>query len=288
MQNQHKLITLIQSENDFIRFTRLVESMSKYGGDIQEAEWLIFSTWGQFPGYEFQWKGNWTYEFPGSYPARLRYPFADKVSAFAKAEMYASGEDVSLVWINPECLFFQPPDMFMLNGEHKAAVRPVHHVNIGSRSGEEMDPFWRGIYDRMGLDEAPFTMRSFLDLEEIRPYYNTHAFSIRSGAGIGKMWQEIYSELVLDEDFQASGCQDIRHKIFLHQAVLSTLLARELKEESIFLLPDTYNYPLNLHEQVPDRLRPARIDELVSVVYEEEDDLKTFQIDRILPDLLDG
>lgn len=57
--------------------------------------------------------------------------------------------------------------------------------------------------------------------------------------------------MVTDEAFQAGPCRDELHRIFLHQAILSTLVAKQLDWERVRLLPPEYNYPLNLSDR-PD------------------------------------
>ncbi|MBS3783950.1 MAG: hypothetical protein KGY78_05870, partial [Anaerolineae bacterium] len=69
--------------------------------------------------------------------------------------------------------------------------------------------------------------------------------------------------------FQAGPCSDALHKIFLHQAILSTLVARELAWERVRLLPPEYSYPLNLLDEIPPARRPATLNRLVTAVYEE-------------------
>lgn len=75
-------------------------------------------------------------------------------------------------------------------------------------------------------------------------------------------------KLVDDEDFQANSCHDEKHKIFLHQAVLSTLIASELDKDRICILSPDYIYPYNLHEFVPSHRKAKSLNELVSIYYE--------------------
>jgi hypothetical protein len=75
--------------------------------------------------------------------------------------------------------------------------------------------------------------------------------------------------LVTDEAFQAGPCANELHKVFLHQAILSTLVARDLDWERVRLLPPEYNYPLNLLEEMPPHLKVPALNSLVNAVYED-------------------
>jgi len=260
----------------------LDKTLQHVGGPLIEVPWWILTT-GTNPSYEITLNHpavRWlTVEIE---PEIAGYIFSPKVSAFAQAERLCSGEDVSLVWLNPECLVIQPPVEYFLSDQADAAFRPVHHRNIGSPVQEPMDPFWEGVYSAVNFKETGFTVRSFADEIDLRPYFNTHAFSLRSSMEVGQAWLETFRKLVLDQEFQESACQDIAHKIFLHQAVLSLVITSQIKPERIRLLPPTYNYPLNLHSQVPEPKRPGSIDDLVTAVYEEEADLQILPGDATL------
>jgi hypothetical protein len=52
---------------------------------------------------------------------------------------------------------------------------------------------------------------------------------------------------------------------------LSTLVASRLEPAQVRILPPNYNYPYNLHQQVPDDRRVAALNELVCFAYEERD-----------------
>ena len=65
-------------------------------------------------------------------------------------------------------------------------------------------------------------------------------------------------------------CADIPHQVFLHQAVLSALLVRDIPNNALRILPPEYSYPLHLHARVPTEKQPRAIEELTTPVYEEE------------------
>lgn len=61
---------------------------------------------------------------------------------------------------------------------------------------------------------------------------------------------EQFEQLVCNQQFQETACQEERHQIFLFQAVLSALVDLSLDEQRIRILPPTYNYPYNLQGQI--------------------------------------
>ena len=197
-----------------------------------------------------------------------RYFYADKVYACAQAESLAPPEIQSLVWLTPECLFIQPPTLFDLALEFDAAVRPVHIKNVGLLAEEPVDEFWKQVYEIAGVDDIQTTVESFIDRQHIRAYYNSAAFAVNPSIGLFSRWFECFETLVRDQSFQAKTCQDERHQIFLHQAILSTLLSTMLDPDRLRILPPEYVYPYNLHQDVPHERRAAILNDLVCIYYE--------------------
>jgi len=197
------------------------------------------------------------------------YPFRDKVQASAQAEAMAGPTVRSLVWLSPSCLIVRPPALFDLAPPLAAAFRTVHHRNIGSLAHEPLDAFWTGVYGAVGLGDAPYTVESFADRWEIRPYFNTLCFAIDPTRGLCRAWATRFEELVADRAFQEGPCQDPLRRVFLHQAVLSALVAKELERQEVRLLPPEYSYPLHMHDEVPPERRARALNDLVCAAYED-------------------
>lgn len=251
-----------------------VESLRAFGGLLRNSPvWLFLPdpdlTPPTLPGLD-----DVDY-LPLAIPEACRaYPFAAKVAACARAEALAGPEIGSLVWLSLDTLIVNPPLLFDLApaaGKPAAdvAFRPVHHRNIGSPVAEPLDPFWQAVYRALAMDEAPYTARSFADDQILRPYFNSHCFAFNPATGLARKWWAHFEALVADEAFQAGPCQDRLHQIFLHQAILSTLVARMLPRERVRLLPPEYNYPLNLLHELPPARRVPVLNRLVTAVYED-------------------
>ena len=246
---------------------RFIISLRRFGGSLKDSPvWVIAASPDTadelaFAGVEI-------------FPSEIDLPdylLSGKVAACAQAEAMAGSDISDLVWVHPGSLFFNPPDLFNLDLPEPvdAAFRPVHIRNVGLLTSLPLDPFWSAIYQAVGLKDAPYSVESFVDEMVIRPYFNTHIFAVRPDKGLMQAWWSLFQKMIQDRAFQSSTCKDTLHRLFLHQAILSALLVMELPEGKLRMLPPTYNYPLELHRQVPSEKRPERLDDLVCAVYED-------------------
>lgn len=265
------------------KLARLVlDSLRTFGGRLADCPVWIFlldpdNVPRAFPGIhgvEFH-----PLKIPAGYP---NYPFIEKVYACYQAEAMATQNINSLIWLNLDCLIVNPPVLYELSPAIDAAFRPVHHRNVGSPINEPPDDFWDGIYQVLEIDEVLFTVESFADQQILRPYFNTHNFSVRPQKGIFQAWWDYFNRMINDTEYQSKACSDPLHQIFLHQAILSGLIMKMLDFDRIRILPATYNYPLNLQDEIPAERRVDVINQLVTPVYEDisihPHDLKDFKV----------
>jgi hypothetical protein len=252
------------------RMARIViESLRTFGGPLRDCPvWAFLPDPARVP-----------YALPGlervhRFPLAVEescppYPFAEKVYACARAEEMAGPEIRSLVWLSLDCLIVNPPLLFDLGPSADAAFRPVHHRNVGSPAHQPPDDFWQAVYRALEVSDVPHTVESFADGQTLRPYFNAHCFAFNPAAGLGRAWWAHFKAMVSDEAFQAGPCRDELHQIFLHQAILSTLVPKLLAWERVRLLPPEYNYPLNLLAEIPPDRRATTLNSLVNAVYED-------------------
>ena len=265
--------TLVRSIETGRRLRLLLDSLNAFGGRFSRVPvWVFWSSdydpTGLMVEYAEQNGVAWMpLEGEESLP---QYYFGRKVLACDQAEEIAAGKVRSLVWLDPSCLVIQPPALFDLQPGLDAAFRPVHIRNVGSLAAEPLDGFWEPVYRAIGMKEAPFTIQSFVDGQIVRPYFNTGLFAIDPAKGLLRLWLEGFKTLVADQKFQTGPCQSELHRIFLHQAVLSTLVAKLLPVERIRILPPEYSYPLHLQREIPDERRSKTLNSLVVAVYEDE------------------
>jgi len=246
----------------------LVDSIQTFGGEMSGCAIWVFATDPQ--NEPCRDLGNSQVEvFPLPVPEVIEhYPFGDKVLACARAEAMAPAEVQSLIWLDLDCLVVQPPLLFDLGAEFDAALRPVHLRNVGLPPSEPLDLFWSGIYAAIGVEDVHSTVVSFVDRQRLRAYFNSHGLAVRPALGLFQRWYELFERLVCDDTFQAAACSDERHRIFLFQALFSALVASSLDAQRIRILPATYNYPYNLHDQVPEDRRVTALNDLVCFTFE--------------------
>jgi hypothetical protein len=252
----------------------VIESLRAFGGPLRDCPvWAFLIDPDRLPealnGLEGVHRVPLAIE--GAFP---RYPFVEKVAASAQAEAMAGPDIRSLVWLSLDCLIINPPLLFDLGpsagvGPADVAFRPVHHRNIGSPAHEPADDFWQGVYRAVEVGDMPHTVESFADGQTLRPYFNTHCFAFNPALGLGRAWWTVFKAMVSDQAFQAGPCRDELHQIFLHQAILSTLVAKRLDWERVRLLPPEYNYPLNLLDEMPPDRRAPVLNSLANAVYED-------------------
>ena len=122
-----------------------------------------------------------------------RFPFTGDAEAAAIAESRALGRANALAWLNPNTLVLREPRGFLLPDGKVLGYRPVHHTNVGSRYGEPLDPFWTLIYRFCGVPgDRVFPMRTHVDGEVLRPYFNAGCHATRPGRGLLRAWRDAF------------------------------------------------------------------------------------------------
>jgi hypothetical protein len=265
-----RFLVLVRSPEGERRTRLLIESLRAFGGRLKDCPVWVFlpdpdRVSDALPGIVG------VHAIPLAMEDEFQhYVFAHKVYACAQAEERAVREGVrSLVWLSPDCLVVCPPLLFDLAPAFDAAFRPVHVKNVGLLVDEPLDDYWAAIYGAIGIPDPAYSVESFVEGYELRPYYNSHLFSIDPARGVLRTWWEFFKTLVSTRDFQQGPCRDEAHQVFLHQAVLSAVLAKLLAVERILLLPPEYSYPLHFQGRVPQARRAQRLNDLVCPVYEE-------------------
>jgi hypothetical protein len=266
-------ITLVHSNEGSQRLHLLIDSLRAFGGQFGQAPVWIFYCHDYDPtelATEYPETGEVAWIPLVDEESLPNYYFGRKVLACAQAEAMTAAGVRSLVWLDPNCLVIQPPTLLDLHPAYEAAFRPVHIRNVGSPADQPLDEFWGTIYRAIRIEDATFTVQSFVDAQSLRPYFNSHLFSIDPAKGVLRLWLEYFKLLIADRTFQSGACSSELHQIFLHQAILSALVAKLLPVKGIRILPPEYSYPLHLHSKVPYSQRVGALNDLVCAVYEED------------------
>jgi hypothetical protein len=198
------------------------------------------------------------------------YPFLLKAMACAKAEELLNGKAEVLVWMDVDALVLKEPDEFYPESNKKIAIRPVNlRNNVGLLVTDSTDQYWQKVYEYTGLtaEQVP-AVESLVDEQKIRLYLNCAMFSIRPELGIFNEWWRLFLLLVYDRDYQNSTCITDNRKIFLHQAVLSAVIASRIRENEIQWFSNKAGYPLHHHNELADEKKAGSLNELESLIYE--------------------
>lgn len=267
--DETQFLTLVGSVRQKEGARLLIESIRSFGGALSRCPICLFEADSQkVPCTDLEGPG--VQVLPLTVPDSVKdYYYAAKVYACARAETLAKPSVQSLVWLASDCLIVKPPLLFDLVASFDAAVRPVHITNVGLLDAAPVDDYWKRIYEVVGVRDIRTTVKTFVDEQRVRAYFNSHALAVNPSKQLFRRWFELFETLVCDHEFQAGPCQDGLRKVFLHQAILSTLLVTELEPQRIRLLPPDYNYPYNLHQSVPVGKRAATLNDLVCFVYED-------------------
>jgi hypothetical protein len=201
-------------------------------------------------------------------PDVLKFPFAAKILAAAAAEGLAQEQAGLLAYLDQDTLVLQEPDEFLLPAEKALGYCPVHHKLIGPAWDKPVDDFWALIYRECAVPaDHLFRMETHVG-EAIRPYFNAGMFIVRPARGLLAQWWDVFLRLYRQPEFMAYYEKDNIYAIFIHQAIWTGVLLHALNPDQMLELSPKINYPLHLHNDIAAELRPATINELITVRYE--------------------
>lgn len=200
----------------------------------------------------------------------LDYPLALKAFAASYVEQQVKGKVRTLTWLDPGVIILNSPQALDLEGRFDVSVRPVSLVNnIGLPPGVEPNDYWIPVYSANKLDYRTVqTIVTVVDEVKIQPYYNCEIFSVNPVKGICKEWAAQLEGLLRDESFQKNTCTTSQRRLFLHQAVLSGIIASRVKAGRIKALPLTCSYPFNQHDRLAPGKKLSSLNELSAVIFD--------------------
>jgi hypothetical protein len=257
----------------------LIECIRTWGGPYREGPIYVVVTAPGFLQGVLEAKNVTRVLLDLAEPVRS-FPYAVKARAAAAVEELVAGKVRSLAWFDPETLLFGPPKEMDLGEGLAAAVAPVQFINTGQAPDALVDAYWAGIYRRVGLDPGKiFTVETRIDRRTIRAYLNCGMIAVRPEKGLLREWAEVQDALLGDEEYMKAAITDGIHRVFLHQAIITSLLVARLGRQEIRFFSKAYNYPLFCHGldfspgsggayRVPADTRPVRLNDLVTVFYE--------------------
>lgn len=203
-------------------------------------------------------------------PAEAReFYFAGKVFAAGDAEVAAAGLARLLVWMDEDTIVLREPGDIDLPDGVAFAYRPVMHNRSGSLYGQPPNPYWKRIYDKLGLADADlFPVVTPADSQKIRAYFNSGLLVVRPERGILRAWPKDFATLYSDPDLIRMCDENITNKIFLHQTALVGAVLNIVSRAETMELPDVYNYPIFFHRQWEAAREFESIEDVVTLRYD--------------------
>jgi hypothetical protein len=205
----------------------------------------------------------------------VRFPLATLVYAAARAEQEVRDKAEILVWMNEDTLIVRPPVDFLLHKGINFAYRPVHHTRISSVYDKPPDDFWSLIYQHCSVEEGKtFPMETCTRDNTIRAHFNAGLLVVRPEQRLLDKWLGNFKRLYQHPDFQPFFKTDVIYMVFMHQAVLSSVVLSIFRKDELLELPETFNYPLHLHQEYPIEYQPQALNNLITCRYEGIEDLQ--------------
>lgn len=170
------------------------------------------------------------------------FPLCNGIYASEHIESKAQNSDFILL-IDTDTLFINPIDrsFFDVNSVY---LRPVDNKGIGSTgNADSNDVFWQDAFNLFGLKPDFPEMKTTVDQQTIRPYYNSGFVLAPKSFNFFRKWKTVFENL-MGSQIRTNPSQS-RHKVdfgFLEQMSISVALSLYNLEKK--MLPNSYNYPL--------------------------------------------
>lgn len=266
------IVTMVVPGLASLKALMMANSLRCFGGTLSKSPiwWLIPEPMDDFTDQVRQEITRLKIKIqPFQVPLKVRqFPFGAKVFAASHAEFSAMGVTELLAWLDMDNIILSQPDELLLPAGKLLAYRPVHHRLIGPAWDEPLDAFWELVNQTCMVPEGrQFPMVTHTG-EKIRPYFNAGTFVTRPGTGLMAHWQDTFLALYQLPQFQAWYQKGDLYAIFIHQAIFTGVILQRFSPDDLHFLSPKINYPLHLHSEVPEDIRPVNIHDLISLRYE--------------------
>jgi hypothetical protein len=175
------------------------------------------------------------------------------VSAWAEREL----DHETLVFTDTDTVITGEPRE-LLAGDWVAAARPVDRRIAGSRGKGKNEPYWRRMYEALGVTEEPY-VETAVGQMRIRAYWNSGLLAARRSAGLFGEWERALKTLY-DRDL-------VYHRMPQFMDQLSWAGVTANLGDRMLILPAAYNYPLRQRGGLDDEARDLDLAEIVHLHY---------------------
>lgn len=185
------------------------------------------------------------------------YGVANKPLVCAYAEKNIDAE--ILVFLDSDQCFLSEPKKLLLPQNYDIAIRPEDLNLIGSKGKDDPnEDYWQELYEICQVKSEIFVSTT-VDNQKIRAYWNSGMVAARRSKGFFTVWKKNF-ETVMDIQLQPK-----RGLFFVEQSVLSATICS--LTSAILTLPQEYNYPLNMHNRMPENKKLRDLNNVVTIHY---------------------
>lgn len=239
----------------------LVESLRRFGGALARAPVYAFAprpanrpepdTVERLAALEATYVAEDLVERFESTPTFNKIP----VCAWAEREL----DHETLVFTDTDTVFLgEPAELDLATGDWIAAARPVDRRISGSKGKGKNEPYWRRMYEALGVRSEPFVETAVGGMR-IRAYWNSGLLAARRSAGLFGSWERALERLYdLDLVYH-------RRPHFMDQLSFAAVTADV--HDRMRILSHPYNYPLRHRPALAPEARDLDLDRIVHLHY---------------------
>jgi len=227
----------------------LCRSLRQFGGDMSNTE--IYSI-APRKGYYPSQKTIRDLELIGvkhlNIDLNTTYPDDYFVNKFVAGSYIESKfPDATVVFLDSDQIILNPPTGFILPKDIDVMVRVVDRKNIGVSSENDVEwDYWKALYQAFAINYTTLSQVETSSGERIYPYF-------QGGMIISKASNGLFSQI--KRNYAVVRENKIRPKagnFFLEQSTYSATISQ--MQLNYLLVPNTYNYPLSLHEEISSKV----------------------------------
>jgi hypothetical protein len=258
----------------------LVESIRKFGGSLKDA-----------PIYSFEVRNTPEISQKTSKALKaldvvhVREFLNNKYPDFAFANQPCLGtwaeENLDadiLVLLDSDQILFNEPEEFLLPSEYDIGVRPVFIKNVGSEGqNDPNEEYWQKLYEIVGTKNNMF-VTSTVDQKNIRAYWNGGLVVVKRNLGLFSNWKNNLEKVMESKIQPRNG-----GIFYVSQTTMAATICA--MTEKVWTLSPQYNYPISLHNRVPESEQIRSFDNLVSIHYTNSNKFRDNGLDKSLASL---
>lgn len=215
------------------------------------------------------------------------HPISNKVYATALVEEMVAGKVSTLVFVDSDVIFLQPPEQLVLPSGKSLAIRPVHHPNVGIRVNQtkqklRVNPYWQLFFDVCSVKPKDlWSVRTTMEQHEIVAYFNVGLVAVDPQRSLFGKWlsnlerlsqhptyqSSLISKFGIEEPIPSPSSRHYRPWYHLNQVLFACTVLSCLDREAVQILSPLYNYPLQLQTSLSELVKQNSLDKLIAIHY---------------------